>query len=158
MQDEEDEEGSQGRTEEQTGAGEESDGAAALLTQLQSLVSKGENGAAGRKPAPTTARPAAAPALPLPIPVVPGAAPQAWTRERIVERHDLRAELAAEQAHGTKAVVVNFEDTHFRFRAFHSVSAHLLVSCWFGDARSVCMRLLWSTWRRRTSASAPSIL
>lgn len=34
----------------------------------------------------------------------------------------LRAELAAEMAHGTRAVVVNYEGEHFRFRAFHNVS------------------------------------
>ncbi len=44
-----------------------------------------------------------------------------------VQRHNLRSELAAEQAHGTKVVVVNFEDTHFRFRSFHAVSGNVTV-------------------------------
>lgn len=44
-----------------------------------------------------------------------------------VQRHDLHDELAAEQAHGTKAVVVNFEETHFRFRSFHSVSEPVIA-------------------------------
>ena len=37
----------------------------------------------------------------------------------------LRTELAGEQAHGTKAVVVNIEGSHFRFRSFHAVRSAL---------------------------------
>ncbi|KAL4439949.1 hypothetical protein ABPG75_002950 [Micractinium tetrahymenae] len=100
-----------------------------LLKQLEAFAGKLEQQqqrkvAPPAPPAPPPRAPAAAPLpLPLPIPVIPGApepAPVAWTRERIVEGPQLRAELAAEVTHGTRAVVVNYEGEHFRFRAFHS--------------------------------------
>lgn len=45
-----------------------------------------------------------------------------WPLVCSLQGPQLRAELAAELAYGTRAVVVNYEGEHFRFRAFHSVS------------------------------------